>query len=46
MKKTLINMGGIILFYLIIVFGIILLNLRFKEINHTYTNSYGVGETY
>ena len=33
MKKTLTNMGGLILFYLVIVFGVLLLNMRFEHLN-------------
>ncbi len=33
MRKTLLNLGGLILFYLVFVFGIILLNMRFRELN-------------
>lgn len=35
MKKTLENIGGFILFYLVIVFGILLLNMRFSYLNST-----------
>lgn len=34
MKKTLTNIGGLILFYMVIVFGILLLNLRFSHLNN------------
>lgn len=33
MKKTLINLGGLIIFYMILVFGVIILNMRFSELN-------------
>ncbi len=33
MKKSLVNIGGAILFYSVIVFGILLLNIRFKYLN-------------
>ena len=33
MKKTLTNIGGLILFYMVIVFGVLLLNLRFSHLN-------------
>lgn len=33
MKKTLTNIGGLILFYMVIVFGVLLLNLRFAHLN-------------
>lgn len=33
MKKTLENIGGFILFYLVIIFGILLLNMRFAHLN-------------
>lgn len=33
MKKTLTNIGGLILFYMVIVFGVLLLNLRFEHLN-------------
>lgn len=34
MKKMIINVGGIILFYLLIIGGILLLNQRFSYINN------------
>lgn len=33
MKKTLTNIGGLILFYLVIIFGVLLLNMRFEHLN-------------
>ena len=33
MKKTLTNIGGLILFYVVIIFGVLLLNLRFEHLN-------------
>ncbi len=33
MKKTLINLGGLIIFYMILIFGVIILNIRFTELN-------------
>jgi len=33
MKKRLINIGGLILFYSVIVTGVLLLNLRFSYLN-------------
>lgn len=33
MKKTLTNFGGLILFYIVIVFGVLLLNMRFEHLN-------------
>lgn len=33
MKKKLMNVGGIILFYSVIIFGVLLLNLRFSYLN-------------
>ena len=33
MKKTLINLGGLIIFYMILIFGVIILNVRFTELN-------------
>lgn len=33
MKKTLKNIGGLILFYSVIVFGVLLLNVRFEYLN-------------
>lgn len=33
MKKTLIDLGGVLLFYLILIFGVIILNMRFTELN-------------
>lgn len=43
MKKKLENVGGIILFYSVIVFGVLLLNLRFtylNEINNNINDNY------
>lgn len=34
MKKTLKNIGGLILFYSVIFFGVLLLNLRFSYLNN------------
>jgi len=34
MKKTLINIGGLLLFYSVIVFGVLLLNMRFSHLNN------------
>ena len=34
MKKALINLGGIIIFYSVIVFGVIILNVRFSHLNN------------
>lgn len=34
MKKTLTNFGGLILFYLVIIIGVLLLNMRFKNLNN------------
>ena len=34
MKEKLIDIGGIILFYLMIVLGVLLLNSRFNYVNH------------
>ena len=33
MKKHITNIGAIILFYLLIVFGVLLLNMRFAYLN-------------
>ena len=33
MKKTLKNIGGLVLFYSVIVFGVLLLNVRFEYLN-------------
>lgn len=33
MKRKLMNVGGIILFYSVLVFGVLLLNLRFSYLN-------------
>ena len=43
MKKKLVNVGGIILFYSVIVFGVLLLNLRFTYLNEINNN---VNENY
>ena len=34
MKKTLTNFGGLILFYAVIIIGVLLLNLRFSHLNN------------
>lgn len=34
MKKTLENIGGLILFYSVIVVGVLLLNIRFSHLNN------------
>jgi len=34
MKKTLTNIGGLILFYSVIFFGVLLLNCRFEHLNN------------
>lgn len=39
MKKRLENVGGIILFYSVIVFGVLLLNLRFTYLNEINNNN-------
>ena len=39
MKKNLMNIGGIILFYSIIIVGIVLLNLRFSYLNSLNSNN-------
>ena len=33
MKKTLKNFGGLVLFYSVIVIGVLLLNIRFSHLN-------------
>lgn len=35
MKKTLTNIGGLVLFYLVIIIGILLLNMRFEHLNNS-----------
>lgn len=44
MKKTLMNIGGLVLFYSVIVIGVLLLNLRFSYINEISTKN--INETY
>ena len=39
MKKVVANMGGLIMFYSIIIIGVLLLNLRFSYLN-SLNNSY------
>ena len=39
MKKTLMNIGGIILLYLLIVVGVLLLNARFAYLNTINSNN-------
>lgn len=34
MKKTLTDIGGLILFYVVIIIGVLLLNLRFAYLNN------------
>ncbi len=38
MKKLLVNYGGIILFYSVLIFGVLLLNARFAYLNNLPTN--------
>lgn len=33
MKKRIINYGGLVLFYVVIIMGILLLNMRFSYLN-------------
>lgn len=33
MKKTLTNIGGLLLFYAVIIIGVLFLNLRFAHLN-------------
>ena len=40
MKKIMINYGGLIMFYLVIVVGVLLLNLRFSYLNENTTVNY------
>ena len=35
MKKTLTDIGGLILFYAVIIIGVLLLNLRFAHLNNS-----------
>jgi len=39
MKKTLLNIGGVILFYSVIVVGVLLLNMRFSYLNEIDNNN-------
>jgi len=39
MKKTILNFGGIILFYSIIIVGVLLLNQRFAYLNSISNNN-------
>lgn len=39
MKKTLVNFGGIILFYSVIIVGVLLLNMRFSYLNEINNNN-------
>lgn len=39
MKKTLNNIGGLILFYSVIVIGVLLLNMRFSYLNEVNTGN-------
>lgn len=44
MKKTITNMGGLVLFYSVIIIGVLLLNMRFSYLNEinneTLNNTY------
>ena len=44
MKKVLMNIGGLVLFYSVIIIGVLLLNIRFSYLNHVGSN--GLGDTY
>lgn len=44
MKKTLENVGGIILFYSVIIIGVLLLNMRFEHLNNVNNNQ--INESY
>ena len=46
MKKVLINYGGIILFYLVIIFGILFLNYDSNYMQKETTNNYQIKENY
>lgn len=39
MKKMFLNFGGLILFYSVIILGVLLLNLRFSYLNSVEGNS-------
>lgn len=40
MKKTILNYGGLILFYAVIIMGVLLLNMRFSYLNESTTVNY------
>ena len=40
MKKSIVNYGGLILFYAVILAGVLLLNLRFSYLNEKSTTNY------
>lgn len=44
MKKTLMNIGGLILFYSVIIGGVLLLNMRFSYLNNL--ESEKINDTY
>jgi len=44
MKKKLMDMGGLILFYSVIVIGVLLLNFRFSHLNNK--NNENINNTY
>lgn len=45
MKKTLINYGGAIILYLTIIFMIVVVNVRFDNLNHNNTQvTYAYGD--
>ena len=39
MKKMLMNVMGVVLFYLVIIFGVLLLNYRFSYLNKNIENN-------
>lgn len=44
MKKTLKNFGGLVLFYSVIIIGVLLLNIRFSYLNEITGDN--INETY
>ena len=40
MKKNFLNYGGLILFYSVIIMGVLLLNMRFSYLNENTTVNY------
>ena len=40
MKKTVVNLAGVVLFYSVIVIGVLLLNMMFEHLNNVDNNNF------